>query len=148
MGLNDPSLYARVAEVLLGADEIGCLVVSVMPGSERQGPEQIEALLPTLVRADKPVVYTIMGGESPIPPANRLRILDAGLPLFRSPERAMAAVKESHRVRAEGAVRRTTRSAPAQPSVVRSRAARAHSTSTARRRFCRRRGCEPRAARS
>ena len=93
MGLNDPSLYARVAQVLLGADEIGCLVVSVMPGSERQGTEQIDALLPTLASADKPVVYTIMGGESPLPPANRLRILDAGLPLFRSPERAMAAVK-------------------------------------------------------
>ncbi len=93
MGLNDPSLYARVAQVLLGADEIGSLVVSVMPGSEQQGTEQIDALLPTLANADKPVVYTIMGGESPIPPTNRLRILDAGLPLFRSPERALAAVK-------------------------------------------------------
>ena len=93
MGLNDPSLYARVARVLLRADEIGCLVVSVMPGSEQQGAEQIEALLPALVNTDKPIVYTIMGGESPISPANRLKILDAGLPLFRSPERALAAVK-------------------------------------------------------
>ena len=93
MGLNDPSLYARVAEVLLDSDEIGCLVVSVMPGSEQQGAEQIEALLPTLVRASKPVVYTIMGGESYIAPANRLRILDAGLPLFRSPERALGAMR-------------------------------------------------------
>jgi acyl-CoA synthetase (NDP forming) len=33
-----------------------------------------------------------MGGESDLPPANRLKILDAGLPLFRSPERALAAV--------------------------------------------------------
>lgn len=93
MGLNDPSLYARVAAVLLGADEIGCLVLSVMPGSEEQGRDQIDALLPTLVKADKPVVYAIMGGESPLPPANRLKILDAGLPLFRSPERALTAVR-------------------------------------------------------
>ena len=114
MGLNDPSLYARVAEVLLGADEIGCLVVSVMPGSERQGTEQIEALLPTLMRADKPVVYTIMGGESDIPPANRLKILDAGLPLFRSPERALAAVRNltEYARRSREAKRR---SAPEQP---------------------------------
>jgi acetate---CoA ligase (ADP-forming) len=93
MGLNDPSLYARVAEVLLSADEVGCLVVSVMPGSEQQGAEQIDALLPTLVNADKPVVYAIMGGESYIAPSNRFKVLDAGLPLFRSPERALTAVR-------------------------------------------------------
>jgi len=117
MGLNDPSLYARVAEVLLGSDEIGCLVVSVMPGSEQQGTEQIEALLPTLVNADKPVVYTIMGGESYIPPANRLRILDAGLPLFRSPERALAAVRNLT-VYARMCRAANRRSAPAQSSAI------------------------------
>ncbi|MDE3064468.1 MAG: CoA-binding protein [Acidobacteriota bacterium] len=116
MGLNDPSLYARVAGVLLGADEIGCLVLSVMPGSEEQGAQQIDALLPTLVSADKPVVYAIMGGESPIAPANRLKILDAGLPLFRSPERALAAVKNL--MTFAGRIGDTSReSAPAPPSL-------------------------------
>ncbi len=92
MGLNDPSLYARVASTLLSDEEVGCLVVSSMPGSEVQGSEQVQALLPTLVASPKPVIYTIMGGESPLLLANRLKILDAGLPLFRSPERALRAV--------------------------------------------------------
>jgi len=94
MGLNDPSLYARVASVLLEDDDVGTLVVSAMPGSELQGTEQVEALLPTLAAARKPVVYTIMGGDCPIPERNRLLILDASVPLFRSPERALRAARD------------------------------------------------------
>lgn len=93
MGLNDPSLYGRVASSLLDDDQVGCLIVSSMPGSDVQGTQQVEALLPVLAAADKPVIYTIMGGESPLPQENRLRILDAGLPLFRSPERALHAAR-------------------------------------------------------
>lgn len=93
MGLNDPSLYARVASTLLGDDDVGCLVVSSMPGSDVQGTQQVEALLPVLVAAIKPVIYTIMGGESPLPLTNKLKIFDAGLPLFRSPERALRAAR-------------------------------------------------------
>ncbi len=93
MGLNDPSLYSRVASSLLDDVQIGCLVVSAMPGSETQGTQQVNALLPVLSSAAKPVIYTIMGGDSPLPPQNRLKILDAGLPLFRSPERALRAAR-------------------------------------------------------
>ena len=93
MGLNDPSLYGRVASSLLDDNEVGCLVVSSMPGSDVQGTQQVEALLPVLTAADKPVIYTIMGGDSPLPPENKLKIFDAGLPLFRSPERALHAAR-------------------------------------------------------
>ncbi len=91
MGLNDPSLYARVASALLDDDQVGCLVVSSMPGSVTQGTQQVNALLPVLEASTKPAIYTIMGGESPLPVENRLKILDAGLVLFRSPERALRA---------------------------------------------------------
>jgi acyl-CoA synthetase (NDP forming) len=93
MGLNDPSLYGRVASALLGDDDVGCLVVSAMPGSKAQGTQQVDALLPVLAAATKPVLYTIMGGDSPLPPENTLKILDAGLPLFRSPDRALRAAR-------------------------------------------------------
>lgn len=112
MGLNDPSLYARVAASLLGDDDVGCLVVSAMPGSLVQGTQQVDALLPVLVAADKPVIYTIMGGESPLPPENKLRIFDAGLSLFRSPERALRAarnVTRRARTLSEGASRPAAR---------------------------------------
>ncbi len=93
MGLNDPSLYARVASTLLDEEDVGCLVVSSMPGSVVQGTQQVEALLPVLARAHKPAIYTIMGGDSPLPEENRLKIFDAGLCLFRSPERALRAAR-------------------------------------------------------
>jgi acyl-CoA synthetase (NDP forming) len=93
MGLNDPSLYGRVASSLLGDDDVGCLVVSSMPGSVVQGTQQVDALLPVLTAANKPVIYTIMGGDSPLPLENTLKIFDAGLPLFRSPERALRAAR-------------------------------------------------------
>ncbi len=92
MGLNAPDLYARVASVLLEAEEIGTLVVAAMPGSPAQNGQQVEALLPVLGAAPKPVVYAIMGGQWEIPEANRARIAEAGVPLLRSPELALRAV--------------------------------------------------------
>ncbi len=113
MGLNDPSLYARVASVLLEDDDVGTLVVSAMPGSELQGTEQVEALLPTLAAARKPVVYTIMGGDCPIPERNRLLVLDASVPLFRSPERALRAARDlASAARAARAAESRARAAP------------------------------------
>ncbi len=93
MGLNDPTLYARATNVLLDDAALGSVVLCVMPGSPAQGTQQIEALLPTLIGAQKPVIYTILGGESAIPEANRERIVEAGIPLFRSPDRALRALK-------------------------------------------------------
>jgi len=112
MGLNDPSLYARVAATLLNDDEVGCLVVSTMPGSVVQGTQQVTALTPVLAAADKPAIYTIMGGDSPLPPQNTRAILDAGLPLFRSPERALRAARNVTR-RARTLIDAQSRLAPA-----------------------------------
>jgi acyl-CoA synthetase (NDP forming) len=95
MGLNDPTLYPRVLKVLLDDPGVGTVVVSAMPGSDVQGTDQVAALLPALESAPKPVIYTIMGGEWPIPEPNRRAVLDAGIPLFRSPERALRAVRDS-----------------------------------------------------
>jgi len=94
MGLNDPGLYRRTLEVLVADEGVGTVVVCAMPGSERQGRDQLSALLPAIESADKPVIYTIMGGEWPLPEANQRAILDAGVPLFRSVDRALQAVRD------------------------------------------------------
>ena len=139
MGLNDPSLYGRVASALLGDAEIGCLVVSAMPGSTTQGTQQVDALLPVLASASKPVIYTIMGGESPLPLENVFKIFDAGLPLFRSPERALRAARNvmnrSRTVR-EADAREVPKSSHHSPST-RTR----DSVNTERRPCCLRPGC-------
>ncbi|MDA8296113.1 MAG: acetate--CoA ligase family protein [Actinomycetota bacterium] len=89
MGLNDPSLYARVADTLLSDPAVGTLMIAAMPGSDLQGAEQIGALAPVLASADKPVIYTIMGGDWPLPAANVALLHDAGVLLLRSLERGV-----------------------------------------------------------
>jgi acyl-CoA synthetase (NDP forming) len=93
-GLNDPSLYARALDALLGDDAVGTAVVAAMPGSPLQGAQQAAALVPVMARSKKPIVYAVFGDQWPMAEPARASILDAGLPLFRSPERALRAVRD------------------------------------------------------
>jgi len=118
MGLNDPSLYRRALEVLLADEEVGTAVVCAMPGSERQGRDQFAALLPAIEEAEKPVVYTVMGGEWPLSEAHQLAIAEAGVPLFRSVDRALHAVRDlvaAAQARRAAAARRAPRVLPPLP---------------------------------
>jgi acyl-CoA synthetase (NDP forming) len=89
--LNDPSLYGKAGAALLEDPQVGALVVAAMPGSPLQFAQQVDAMLPAVSAANKPVLYTVMGGQLPLPLEELNRIRAAGLPLFRSPERAMRA---------------------------------------------------------
>lgn len=89
--LNDPSLYARAGAALLDDPQIGALVVSAMPGSPGQFAQQVDALLPVVRAAQKPILYSVLGGLRPLPPRDEARLRAAGIPLFRSPERALRA---------------------------------------------------------
>ncbi|BEP13329.1 acetate--CoA ligase family protein [Acidothermaceae bacterium B102] len=88
-GLNKPSLYGDAAQALLDDDAIGMLLIAAMPGSDRQTGEQVDALLPVLSNVTKPVVYVFMGGAHPIPGGHDARVRAAGIPVLRSPERAL-----------------------------------------------------------
>ncbi len=115
-GLNDPSLYARATTVLLEAPEVSGVVLAVMPGSPRQGAQQIGALVPAIAGAPKPVLYTVMGGDCPLPEENVAAILDADVALFRSPERALRAL--GHLVDLAEATRARDAREPAPPGAV------------------------------
>ena len=88
-GLNKPSLYGAAAQALLDDENIGVLLVAAMPGSDRQTGEQVDAVLPVLSRTTKPVVYVFMGGGHVVPGGHDARIRAAGIPVLRSPERAL-----------------------------------------------------------
>jgi acetate---CoA ligase (ADP-forming) len=90
--LNEPSLYATAADALLEDPAIGALVVAAMPGSPAQFRQQVDALLPVITGATKPIVYCVLGGQRPLPSDQLTRLRAAGVALFRSPERALAAV--------------------------------------------------------
>lgn len=91
-GLNKPALYAEAVAALLEDDGVGALLVAAMPGSDRQTGDQVNALLPAIHRAAKPVVYVLMGGGHPVPGGHDARLRAAGVPVLRSPERALRAL--------------------------------------------------------
>jgi acyl-CoA synthetase (NDP forming) len=91
--LNEPSLYASGARALLDDPAIGALVVAAMPGSPLQFQQQVDALLPVIEAATTPVLYCVLGGQRPLPAAELARLRAAGGALFRSPERALTAVR-------------------------------------------------------
>ena len=92
--LNKPQLYAQAAGRLLADDAVGALVVAAMPGSNRQTADQVDALLPVLAGAAKPVMYVFMGGGHSIPGGHDDRVRAAGIPVLRSVERALRCVAQ------------------------------------------------------
>ena len=88
-GLKDMPLYAEAARIMLADEGCGGLLVSVMPGSPDVGVAKAEAILPVLATASKPTAYVVMGAAAPVDPGLEGRVLAAGVPFFRSPERAL-----------------------------------------------------------
>ncbi len=89
-GINTPELYPQVAQAQLDDPQFGSLILLAMPGSEQQVVTRAQYLLPVLQAATKPVAYTLLGGDLALPGVRFLQ--DAGIPVFRSPERAFAAM--------------------------------------------------------
>jgi acyl-CoA synthetase (NDP forming) len=93
-GLVDPSLYGRALANLMASPRCGSLLVTIILSNEklaiRKMPPVIEAMRPY---ADThSVVFAMLGEDSPVPDALVNEVRDAGIPFFRSPERALRAL--------------------------------------------------------
>ncbi|BAI95037.1 hypothetical protein Sj15T_29380 [Sphingobium sp. TA15] len=88
-GLTDWQVYGRAASVLLDDPAVGSLLIAIMPGPPDIGLRNARATLPALAGTAKPVVYTLMGGSSPLAAELAEEMLAAGIPFRRSPERAI-----------------------------------------------------------
>ena len=92
-GLREMDLYGQTAAGLLGDPAINALAVVVMPGSPVTGLAKFRSILPSLQQSGKPATYTMMGGDSPLSEELVKEIRASGVPFFRSPERAMRAMR-------------------------------------------------------
>ncbi len=90
-GLKDMPLYGGAADILRADADSGGLMAALMPGSPEVGLLKAQAVLPALTAPGKPVCYVVMGGAAPVSPGLEQTVLDAGVPFFRSPERALRA---------------------------------------------------------
>jgi acyl-CoA synthetase (NDP forming) len=93
-GLVDPTLYRRALDILMAHPECGSLLVTIILSSpqmaERKMPPVIEALRAS---ADaRTVIFAMLGEDSPVPAEIIAAVREAGVPFFRSPERALRAI--------------------------------------------------------
>ncbi|KEZ00674.1 acyl-CoA synthetase [Sphingomonas sp. BHC-A] len=91
-GLQQLDIYGHAVSALLADPAVGSVILVLMPGSPEFGLKVVEEILPSIAGAAKPVIYTLLGDNSPIAPEIAGRLREAGIAFFRSPERALRAV--------------------------------------------------------
>jgi acyl-CoA synthetase (NDP forming) len=90
--LRDLTIWTHSAEALLAEPAIGSLCVPIVPGSTKLAMDKVDALLPTIVQSGKPAVIAALGDEFPVPAEFVAAFRRNGIPVLRSPERAMRAL--------------------------------------------------------
>jgi acetate---CoA ligase (ADP-forming) len=91
MGMSKPSLFGDSCAALLGDGSIDALLVAAMGGAPKQVLAKWQSLKPVVTASEKPVAIAFLGDELPMPDDFLAEIRTAGVPFFRSPERAMRA---------------------------------------------------------
>lgn len=87
-----PAVPGEIARRLLDDPGVGSLVVSQVGGARVSQIDRANHLVPALASAAKPVVLVIVGDQSPLEPELLDAVRDAGVPLFRSQDRALRAM--------------------------------------------------------
>jgi acyl-CoA synthetase (NDP forming) len=92
--LIDPGLYGRVLGLIARDAAFGSIVLVVgLPSpdsADRKMPPIIDAL--SAFRGKQPVLFAMLGEDSPVPMTHVERVRATGTPFFRSPERAFRAL--------------------------------------------------------
>ena len=132
MVLRDITLWPRSAQALLADPGIGSLCLSMVAGSPKYAMDKANALLPEHRARGKPAVIAVLGDEAPVPPEFLAAFREKGVPVFRSPERALRALAHATAYGRRLAARERRRQAvdaPALPAAARCRNTRARPTS-------------------
>jgi acyl-CoA synthetase (NDP forming) len=90
--LRDVTIWTRSAQALLDDPGIGSLCVPMVAGSPKLAMDKVNALLPAMTASGKPAVIAVLGDDFPIPPEFIAAFRDKGIPVLRSPERALRAL--------------------------------------------------------
>jgi acyl-CoA synthetase (NDP forming) len=93
-GLVDPTLYGRALASLMANSRCGSLLMAIILPGERLAIRKMPPVIEAMRRYvdTHTVVFAMLGEESPVPDAIVKEVRDAGIPFFRSPERALRAL--------------------------------------------------------
>jgi len=95
--LRDLSLWPKTAAALLADPDIGSLCLAMVAGTLKYAMDKFDALAPTLAQSEKPAVVALLGDDFPTPPEFLAAFRGKGVPVLRSPERALRALAHATR---------------------------------------------------
>jgi len=95
--IKDLGIWTRAATALVADPAIGSLAMLAVPGAPKQAVNKGQAVLSVMVASGKPAVVAVLGDESPIPAEFYSMFRERGIPVFRSPERALQALAHATR---------------------------------------------------
>lgn len=93
IGVRQPGLIGELIHTMLADPVIGNAVLSIPVGPEVAQRDKALHIVPALGRATKPAVLVLSGDTAPVEPFFLEAIHASGVPLFRSCERALRALK-------------------------------------------------------
>lgn len=93
IGVRQPGLIGELLLTMLDDAHIGNLVLAIPVGPEVAQRDKAEHIVPALARATKPAVLVLTGDGSPVEPFFVDAINASGVPMFRSADRALRALR-------------------------------------------------------
>lgn len=94
ISVRSPGVVGAILDTLAADENIGNLVLSIPAGPAVAQRDKAQHLLPALARSAKPAVLVLIGDNGPIEPFFTDAIRESGVPLFRSPDRALRALAQ------------------------------------------------------
>jgi acetate---CoA ligase (ADP-forming) len=92
VGLAQPQIFGNTARAMLDDPGVGGLVLAFIPGTAQFQMVRCRSLLPAIEHSTKPVAFSMFGDETPLGEEFPRTLREHGLPLFRSPDRALRAM--------------------------------------------------------
>lgn len=93
IGIRQPGLIGELVLTMLADERIGSIVLAIPVGPTMAQRDKADHIIPTIGRASKPTVLVLTGDSSPVEPFFLDAIEASGVPLFRSADRALRALR-------------------------------------------------------
>lgn len=93
IGVRQPGLIGDILLTMLADHKIGNIVLAIPVGPEVAQRDKAEHIVSAMARATKPAVLVLTGDSGPVAPFFLEAISASGVPMFRSADRALRAVR-------------------------------------------------------
>ena len=94
ISVRNPGVVGDIIDALAADENVGNVVLSIPAGPAVAQRDKAQHLLPALARSAKPAVLVVIGDNGPIEPFFTDAIRESGVPMFRSPDRALRALAQ------------------------------------------------------